>query len=689
MLLNEKELLLELVKDIANDLDVTSLCHKILQNVSILVNADRCSLFLVRGRGIDRYLEAKVFDVNCDSRVDIFEKRTPIRVPWGSGIVGYTAKTGEILNIPDAYKDPRFNKGIDVETGYRTRSILCVPIANNYNEIIGVAQVINKMTNREDHFTKRDEQIFSTYLTFCAIGIQNAELFEKNAMEMRRNQVLLELARIIFEEQSTLPNMVHQILIQTKSLFSCEYCSVLMLNSSGKDFSQTFDTESTAVAANGDKAGDRNMLNIRDVSTDERFDPSEDIATGFKTKTILCAPIRTNQRLLGAMQLINKSNGSNYFEIEDENLFEAFAIYVGIAIYNSKMYDDVCKAMAKQAVALEVLSYHATASTNEAIALATEPIPPPVNYQLRELSFDDMTLSDYETVKATLSMFRDLQFTTKGAMDYQTLCRWTLSIKKNYRNVAYHNWRHAFNVAQTMYRIFQAKEFGGLLNDLEKLSLLVACLCHDLDHRGTNNAFQLKTQSALAHLYSTSTMEHHHFDHCIMILNSEGNNIFAQLTPSQYSSVVKMLEHAILATDLALHFRHRKEFISKIASRSTDWSDPNNRMLLRAMMMTACDLAAITKPWEVEQRVAELVTNEYFEQGDLEREQLNVTPSDLMNRDRKDRLPQMQVDFIDSICDELYKAFADISPSLRPMYDRLMDNRREWTNLMSLSDKDN
>ena len=51
-------------------------------------------------------------------------------------------------------------------------------------------------------------------------------------------------------------------------------------------------------------------------------------------------------------------------------------------------------------------------------------------------------------------------------------------------------------------------------------------LCHDLDHRGTNNAFQLKTDSPLAILYSTSTMEHHHFDQCVMILNSEGNNIF-------------------------------------------------------------------------------------------------------------------------------------------------------------------
>lgn len=64
------------------------------------------------------------------------------------------------------------------------------------------------------------------------------------------------------------------------------------------------------------------------------------------------------------------------------------------------------------------------------------------------------------------------------------------------------------------------------VTDLEILGLLVACLCHDLDHRGTNNAFQTKTDSPLAILYTTSTMEHHHFDQCVMILNSEGNNIF-------------------------------------------------------------------------------------------------------------------------------------------------------------------
>lgn len=59
---------------------------------------------------------------------------------------------------------------------------------------------------------------------------------------------------------------------------------------------------------------------------------------------------------------------------------------------------------------------------------------------------------------------------------------------------------------------------------------MIACLCHDLDHRGTNNSFQVKSSSNLAQLYSTSTMEHHHFDQCLMILNSKGNQILSHVS---------------------------------------------------------------------------------------------------------------------------------------------------------------
>lgn len=57
-----------------------------------------------------------------------------------------------------------------------------------------------------------------------------------------------------------------------------------------------------------------------------------------------------------------------------------------------------------------------------------------------------------------------------------------------------------------------------------------------------------------------------------------------------------------------------------------NWLSEDSRSLLRAMSMTVCDLSAITKPWPIEKRVADLVTSEFFEQGDMERQELNITP---------------------------------------------------------------
>jgi dual 3',5'-cyclic-AMP and -GMP phosphodiesterase 11 len=73
------------------------------------------------------------------------------------------------------------------------------------------------------------------------------------------------------------------------------------------------------------------------------------------------------------------------------------------------------------------------------------------------------------------------------------------------------------------------------------------------------------------------------------------------------------------------------------------------------MSMTVCDLSAITKPWEIEKRVADQISSEFFEQGDVERQELNITPIDIMNREMEDQLPTMQVGFIDSICLPIYE----------------------------------
>ncbi|XP_043486757.1 dual 3',5'-cyclic-AMP and -GMP phosphodiesterase 11-like isoform X2 [Polistes fuscatus] len=733
--LDEKDLIFELVKDICNELDVRSLCHKILQNVSTLLHADRGSLFLVQGeRGgghipllqnhdtsinnsdnngssrrfgnqscgqsysRSRCLVSKLFDVCSRSTLLEMEKKDEIKIPWGTGIVGYVAESGEPVNIPDAYKDSRFNREIDALTGYRTRALLCMPIKDCNGDVVGVAQVINKLGG-EAQFTAQDEKVFAGYLQFCGIGLRNAQLYEKSQLEVKRNQVLLDLARMIFEEQSTIEHMVLRILTHTQSLIQCQRVQVLLVHKASKgSFSRVFDFEANDltgedsdsrtspfesrfpinVGITGYVATTGETVSIPNAYEDPRFDPSVDEGTGFRHRTILCMPIKNSSgQIIGVIQLINKFDDLQFTK-NDENFVEAFAIFCGMGIHNTHMYEKAIVAMAKQSVTLEVLSYHASASLEDAQRLRGLRVPSSAHFQLHDFKFDDIYMEDDETLTACLRMFLDLDFVERFHIDYDVLCRWLLSVKKNYRNVTYHNWRHAFNVAQMMFAILTATQWWKVFGEIECLALIIACLCHDLDHRGTNNSFQIKASSPLAQLYSTSTMEHHHFDQCLMILSSQGNQILSNLSPEEYSRVVKVLEEAILSTDLAVYFRKRGAFFSLARGGGYNWAYGDHRELLRGMLMTVCDLAAITKPWEVEKRVAELVSSEFFEQGDIERRTLNITPIDIMNREKEDQLPIMQVGFIDSICLPIYEAFAILSEKLEPLVEGVRNNKRHW-----------
>ncbi|KAL3837319.1 hypothetical protein ACJMK2_022685 [Sinanodonta woodiana] len=266
---------------------------------------------------------------------------------------------------------------------------------------------------------------------------------------------------------------------------------------------------------------------------------------------------------------------------------------------------------------------------------------------------------------------------------FQTLVRWMLTVRKNYRNVAYHNWRHAFNVCQVIYATMKNCKTQRLLNDREILALIVACLCHDLDHRGTNNAFQHKTSSALAQLYGTkATLENHHFNHALMILNSEGHNIFINFSSEEYSELISLLKHAILATDLSLHLQIRQKFFAMTEQGdSIDWDDRDIKEIFRSILMTTCDIAAITKPWEVSRRVADLVMTEFFDQGDKEREELKIQPQAHMDREKQDELPKLQLGWIDGICLPLYKHLVLLDPSFKPMLDGILENRALWEEL--------
>jgi putative ABC transport system ATP-binding protein len=120
-----------------------------------LLNAERSSLFLVEGD----YLVLKV--------AENLQELGEIRFPVGSGIAGAVAQSGESIRIEDAYADPRFNREVDRQTGFRTQSILCLPVKNREGRVFAVAQLLNRRDGRP--FDSLDEERFATFMQ--SIGV--------------------------------------------------------------------------------------------------------------------------------------------------------------------------------------------------------------------------------------------------------------------------------------------------------------------------------------------------------------------------------------------------------------------------------------------------------------------------------------------------------------------------------------
>ncbi|XP_037758184.1 rod cGMP-specific 3',5'-cyclic phosphodiesterase subunit beta isoform X1 [Chelonia mydas] len=218
--------------------------------------------------------------------------------------------------------------------------------------------------------------------------------------------------------------------------------------------------------------------------------------------------------------------------------------------------------------------------------------------------------------------------------------------------------------------------------------MVTAALCHDIDHRGTNNLYQMKSQHPLAKLHGSSILERHHLEFGKFLLSEESLNIYQNLNRRQFEHVNHLMEIAIIATDLALYFKKRTMF-QKIVDEFKTYDNDNawteylslettRKEIVMAMMMTACDLSAIAKPWEVQSKVALLVAAEFWEQGDLEISVLQQQPIPMMDRRKAAELPKLQVGFIDFVCTFVYKEFSRFHEEIQPMYERLLNNRKEW-----------
>jgi len=171
-LIEDMSQVFQISRNIMSEKNLPRLLNLIMTSITQTMNAERATLYLIdeEKQRLRSYIAQK-----AELRV--------IELPIGVGIAGYVAQTGQVLNIKDAYRNPHFNPEIDKKTGFRTHTILCMPIYNKSEEKIGVCQVLNK--KRQEVFTEYDEYFLKLFMNQAAIAIENARLLEEKEKVFR------------------------------------------------------------------------------------------------------------------------------------------------------------------------------------------------------------------------------------------------------------------------------------------------------------------------------------------------------------------------------------------------------------------------------------------------------------------------------------------------------------------------
>uniref|UniRef100_A0A665UYA9 Phosphodiesterase n=1 Tax=Echeneis naucrates TaxID=173247 RepID=A0A665UYA9_ECHNA len=277
---------------------------------------------------------------------------------------------------------------------------------------------------------------------------------------------------------------------------------------------------------------------------------------------------------------------------------------------------------------------------------------------------------------------RDLLKTFRIPVD--TFVTYVMTLEDHYHaNVAYHNSLHAADVTQSTHVLLSTPALDAVFTDLEILAALFAAAIHDVDHPGVSNQFLINTNSELALMYNDeSVLENHHLAVGFKLLHEDNCDIFQNLSKRQRQSLRKLVIDMVLATDMSKHMSLLADLKTMVETKKVTSSGVllldhyTDRIQVLRNMVHCADLSNPTKPLAVYRQWTERIMEEFFRQGDKERERgMEISP---MCDKHTASVEKSQVGFIDYIVHPLWETWGDlVHPDAQDILDTLEDNR-DW-----------
>ncbi|KAF1319944.1 3'5'-cyclic nucleotide phosphodiesterase, partial [Globisporangium splendens] len=495
--------LLDLSAVLFRELETNSLLIAIMDAIKKPMNASKCSTFIMNEDNTELYSPVGS-DINCDLAQEAF------RIPVTWGIVGAAVQSGEIINVPDAYQDPRFNQTIDKQTGFITRSILAVPIKDANGRVLGVLAMINKLSKQ--YFDKDDEELARGIAYYLAIALNNARLFEEARSAMRRSDALLALMQVmssanenvgdvfkgIAETVSEILHVEHGELFFVDALSKSLFCR---MGSSWKGYSLPLGKYIQGIVA---EKGE--VVNLVSPTSHPDFNHEYDKLVGVKTRNLLCVPVKSSQRhgeenVIAVFYAANKV-GKPHARFCEEDVKILVAICGELkSIIERRAWELVFEAESSEGnemtqVTSSYLSQFTSTPTlsrrRSHSSLRSRTTSPPLTPAsapssghnresaatsfsgemapkknsvaniIRSWELDPWEYTAPQLVDLAMDIFDYYDLLTRFQVPRATMRRFLVGVKSQYQDIPYHNFYHAFTTLHVSFMIVSSQPISSL-----------------------------------------------------------------------------------------------------------------------------------------------------------------------------------------------------------------------------------
>ena len=366
-----------------------SILHEMLRSITLktgeLLGADRTTIYLLDEEKNELWSIVAKGDGGVPPE---------IRVPVGEGIAGEAAQKREVINIPyDFYDDSRSStaKKQDKKTGYRTYTMLALPLLDEQGDLVGVVQLINKLKQPDDSeaplderidakgFTTEDEKLFAEFARSIQLILKSSRMFYKAAQKQRAASALMNAIQSIGQSSLDLEKTLTTVMDEAKKLMNADRSTVWLLDRDRNElWTKIPDADGNLKAIRIPKGAGfvgkaattgQSLMIPFDLyeHPDSETSKQTDQKTRYRTCSLLCMPLfNADGELVGVTQLVNKKKQGDFppynpgdwpevpecwqasFDRSDQEFMEAFNSQAVVALQNAKLFNTVKQQQQEQ-----------------------------------------------------------------------------------------------------------------------------------------------------------------------------------------------------------------------------------------------------------------------------------------------------------------------------------------------------